>query len=109
MIIQAIGLVGYTIIYKNEVVKTDSEILEELNRCAKILAALDYAKNAVHWDRCRVMQKKGMATLMLHREEVVLESDLQNIFAHSLDITLCIRGKYVGTRRSYFKSNKKSS
>ncbi|MDA0911646.1 MAG: hypothetical protein O2809_08880, partial [Proteobacteria bacterium] len=58
MFIQALGLVGYTIIYKNELAKTDGEILDELDRCAKVLADLSYAKNAPHWERCRVMTKR---------------------------------------------------
>jgi hypothetical protein len=58
MVIQALGLVGYTIIYKNELVKNDYEILAELDRCAKVLADLNYAKNAEHWGRCRLMVKR---------------------------------------------------
>jgi hypothetical protein len=58
MTIQALGLVGYTILYKNELAKTDTEILDELDRCAKVLAELNYARNAPHWERCRVMTKR---------------------------------------------------
>ncbi len=58
MTIQALGLVGYTILYKNELAKIDTEILDELDRCAKVLAELNYAKNAPHWERCRVMTKR---------------------------------------------------
>jgi hypothetical protein len=57
-VIQALGLVAYTIIYKNTPVNGDGEILDQLDRAAKILAQLDYSRFAYHWARCHAMTKK---------------------------------------------------
>ena len=57
-VIQALGIVVYTIIYKNTPTNGDGEILEQLDQAAKKLAALDYSRFAEHWSRCQVMTKK---------------------------------------------------
>ncbi|WP_203249735.1 DNA sulfur modification protein DndB [Cysteiniphilum marinum] len=57
-VIQALGLVVYTIIYKNTPVNGDGVILDQLDQAAKKLAALDYSRFAEHWSRCAVMTKK---------------------------------------------------
>ena len=61
-LIQALGLVIYTITLRNYI-KPDQEILDELELVAEELGSLDYSRNADHWSQCKAMKKtdKGYA------------------------------------------------
>ena len=61
-LIQALGLVIYTITLRNYI-KPDQEILDELELVAEELGSLDYSRQADHWSQCKAMKKtdKGYA------------------------------------------------